>query len=99
MEVESSETEITRDEATTDEAAEGNQESEQLVAKRNTSTPVWKHFGFEADESGKPRNIRRPQCCICHQEVGAKDGNTSNLYSHLKKLAPKTAIPAIYTVT
>lgn len=40
MEVESGETEITRNKATTDEATEGGEESEQLVAKGNTSAPV-----------------------------------------------------------
>ena len=54
----------TRDEATINEAAEDGEESGQLVTKRNTSAPVWKHFGFEADESGKPRNVCRPQCII-----------------------------------
>ena len=49
MEVESSET-ATRDEATINEAAEDGEESGQLVTKRNTSTPVWKHLGFEADK-------------------------------------------------
>ena len=52
MEVESGETEITRDEATTEEAADGCEESKKIMAKRNTSVPVWKHFGFEANESG-----------------------------------------------
>ena len=54
MEVEAIETKTARDKATTDEAAEGGNESEQPLAKRNTSTPVWKHFSFEVDESGKP---------------------------------------------
>ena len=88
MEVEG-ESEITRDEATTAEAAERGEESEKLVAKQNTSTLMWKHFGFEADESGKPRQLCCPQCRICHQEVAAKDGNTSNLYSHLKNKHPE----------
>ena len=87
-----SETEINTNEVTTGdcgEAAEDGEESEQLMAKRNTSAPVWKHFGFEADESGKPRKLCRPRCRVCHQEVGAKDGNTSNLYSHLKNKHPE----------
>jgi len=58
------------------------------MAKRNTSTPVWKHFSFEANESGKLLNVCRPQCRVCHQEVGVKDGNTSNLYSRLKYKHP-----------
>ena len=52
MEVESGETEITRDEATTREAADGGEGSKKIMAKRNTSMTVWKHFGFEANKSG-----------------------------------------------
>ena len=58
MEVESSETKITRDKATTDEANEGGKESKQLMAKQNTGAPVWKHFSFEVVKS---RNLRL--CC------------------------------------
>ena len=49
----------------------------------------WKHFGFEADAMGKPQRLDRPRCHVCHQEVGTKDGNTSNLYSHLKNKHPE----------
>ena len=60
----------------------------ELVAKRKTIAPVWKHFGFEADEKGKPQSPDRPKCRVCQQEVAAKDGNTSNLTSHLKNRHP-----------
>ena len=60
----------------------------ELVAKRKTIAPVWKHFGFEADEKGKPQSPDRPNCRVYQQEVAAKDGNTSNLYSHLKNRYP-----------
>ena len=43
MEVESGET-AARDEATINEAAKDDEESGQLVTKRNTSAPVWKHL-------------------------------------------------------
>ena len=69
----------------------GNDETEpevELVAKRKTIAPIWKHFGFEADEEGKPQSPDRPICRVCQQEVAAKDGNTSNLYSHLKDRHP-----------
>ena len=36
----------------------------ELVAKKKTITPVWKHFGFEADEKGKPRSPDRPKCSL-----------------------------------
>ncbi len=73
-------------------AGEGEAEPEpvvELVAKRNTIAPVWKHFGFEADEKGKPRSPDHPKCRVCHQDVATKDGNTSNLYSHLKNRHPE----------
>ena len=60
----------------------------QLVANWKTIVPVWKHFGFEADEKGKPRLPDRSKCHVCQQEVAAKDGNTSNLYGHLKNCHP-----------
>ena len=87
MEIEG-EAEAIRDEATSVRAAEADIESEQLVAKRNTSAQVWKHFGFEADDNGRPRQLCRPQCRVCLTEVAAKDGNTTNLYSHLKNKHP-----------
>ena len=68
----------TDNEVTTGEAAKGDEETEELVAKKNTSGPVWKYFGFEADETGKPWKVDHPRCRVCYQEVGAKDGNTSN---------------------
>ena len=60
----------------------------ELVAKQKTIAPVWKHFRFKADEKGKPRSPDCPKCRVCQQEVAAKDGNTSNLYSHLKNRHP-----------
>ena len=62
MEIEG-EAEAIRDEATSVRAAEADIESEQLVAK--PSAQVWKHFGFEADDSGRPRQLCRPQCRVC----------------------------------
>jgi len=69
-EVESGETEITRDVATTGEAAEGGEES--IPTRQYGSTSVLNI----ANESGKLLNVL--PCCAYHQ-VGAKDGNTSNL--------------------
>jgi hypothetical protein len=87
-------------------AGKGEAEPEvELVAKQKTVALVWKHFGFEADEKGKPRSPDRSKCRVCHQEVAAMDGNTSNLCSHLKnrhlelyleveKKRPSTSRPA-----
>ena len=60
-----------------------------LVSKPRTTASVWKHFGFEPDENGNPKNPDRPTCRTCYLEVSAKDGNTTNLYSHLRNKHPK----------
>ena len=59
-------------------------DAEQLVAKPRSTSIIWKYFGFEADDKGKPRKTDRPICRLYQTEVSAKDGNTANLYSHLK---------------
>ena len=60
-----------------------------IASISKSSAPVWNHFGFEADESGKPRWLCRLRCRVCRQEVAAKDGNTSNVYSQLKTRHPE----------
>ena len=60
-----------------------------LVSKPRTTVSVWKNFGFELDEKGKPKNPDRPTCHMCYLEVSAKDDNTTNLYSHLRNKHPK----------
>ena len=55
----------------------------QLVSKKNTTAPVWRHFGFEQNR-GLPLDTNRPKCRVCYQEVPAKDCNMTNLYSHIK---------------
>ena len=62
---------------------EGSSMEKELVTKQNTKSHVWKYFSFEPDESGKPSKDH-PKCCLCKTEIAAKDGNTSNLFSHLK---------------
>ena len=44
----------------------------ELVAKQKTIAPVWKHFGFEADEKGKPRSPDRPKCTCVNMKWHAK---------------------------
>ena len=72
-----------------DQDAAGSAAKSELIDKRNTSAAVWKHFGFEANEAGRPRLPDRPRCRVCSQDVLAKHGNTSNLYSHLKNRHPE----------
>ena len=60
-----------------------------LVSKPNTKAFIWKYFGFEANEKGNPRSKNHPKFRLCRLEIAAKDGNTSNLYSHLKNNHPE----------
>ena len=38
-----------------DQDAAANAAESKLVDKRNSSAKVWKHFGFESNEAGRPR--------------------------------------------
>ena len=60
-----------------------------LISKRNTKAFVWKYFGFEPNEKGIPRSKDHSKCRLCGLQIAAKDGNTSNLYSHLKNKHPE----------
>ena len=56
-----------------------------LLPKSKTTSLVWEHFGFEADNSGqKPNTTETAVCRLCRRNVEAKGGNTSNLRSHLR---------------
>ena len=59
-----------------------------IVCKPNTTSQIWKHFGLECDDSGKPINADQVICCICDVVVRTKGGSTKNLYTHLKKHHP-----------
>ena len=56
----------------------------ELVAKKNTTSKVWKYFGFVPDEDGNPIDSDKPKCKLCFKSVSMKWANTSNLLSHLK---------------
>ncbi|XP_046724959.1 uncharacterized protein LOC124398726 isoform X1 [Silurus meridionalis] len=45
---------------------------------------VWKLFGFVRNSEGVLQENGFPICRLCHQVVASKDGNTSNMYSHLQ---------------
>lgn len=60
-----------------------------LKDKRNTTAKVWKYFGLRVDENGKVRDVDNPVCRLCYTPVSAKNGNTSNLYSHLMNQHPE----------
>ena len=36
--------------------------SQQLVQKKNTTSQVWRYFGFEPDSNGRPKNCDTPKC-------------------------------------
>lgn len=63
-----------------------------LVEKKNTKSPVWRYFAFEADTDGKPKDIDKPKCKLCQEDITARFGNTSNLYTHIRNKHP-----SIYT--
>lgn len=47
-------------------------------------SPVWKLFGFLMNGQGVVEENNFPVCTLCHQVVASKDGNTTNMYSHLQ---------------
>ena len=55
-----------------------------LVGKNGTKSAVWNYFGFRPDENGRAKEEDRPICRVCRIPVRAKNGNTSNLFSHIK---------------
>ena len=62
----------------------------QLVSKTKAKSPVWNYFGFKPGPDGRPEDQSATICRVCKRSVAAKGGNTSNLFSHLKKQHPKT---------
>ncbi|XP_017342190.1 uncharacterized protein LOC108275754 isoform X3 [Ictalurus punctatus] len=63
-------------------------EGDEPVKLYPPSTPrksaVWKLFGFVMNNEGVLEENGFPICRLCHQVVASKDGNTSNMYSHLQ---------------
>ena len=60
-----------------------------LIEKQKPKSVVWSFFGYKPNGNGKPMDESKPVCKICCGEVAVKDGNTSNLFSHLKHRHPK----------
>ena len=50
---------------------------DELVSKRNTKAYIWKYFGFQCDDKGKPRWKDHLKRHLCRVEIAAKDGNTT----------------------
>lgn len=62
-----------------------------LVSKKNTTSAVWQYFGFRPNEKGEAVNMDEAICKLCNKKVTARDGNTSNLRSHIRNHHPLTA--------
>ncbi|KAK0138123.1 Zinc finger BED domain-containing protein 1 [Merluccius polli] len=57
------------------------QSQTELVLKKGSHSVVWVYFGFKPDDEGQSRVI----CKACFSLVAAPQGNTTNLYQHLKR--------------
>lgn len=56
-----------------------------LIAKPKAKSLVWMYFGLKADSKGRPLNNGQCICRLCRKIVLAKNGNTTNLRSHLRR--------------
>lgn len=56
-----------------------------VIAKSRGKSLVWMYFGLKADAKGRPLNNGQCVCRLCRQIVMAKNGNTTNLRSHLRR--------------
>ena len=68
-----------------------------IVDKPNTTSPIWTYFGLGIDSNGKP-DKDKTLCRICESPVLSKGGNTSNLFTHLKRHHPKKFVELQYAV-
>ena len=62
-----------------------------LIPKKGTKSEVWRHFGL-AQENGMVVGKDKPVCRLCSVKVSAKDGNTTNLFAHLKTKHPEVYV-------
>lgn len=53
----------------------------ELAVKRGSSSIIWNWFGFRKADVEQTSVV---VCRVCGKNVSAKDGNTSNLFHHLK---------------
>ena len=63
--------------------------------KRNTKSCAWEHFGLKTTEDGKPVEDGSAVCRYCKRTVIARNGNTSNLFSHLRTRHPAKYVVAV----
>ena len=55
-----------------------------LLPKPNGKSKLWNYFGLRADEEGKAIDDGKVVCKLCRVTVVVRNGNTSNLKSHLR---------------
>uniref|UniRef100_A0A671SCA6 BED-type domain-containing protein n=1 Tax=Sinocyclocheilus anshuiensis TaxID=1608454 RepID=A0A671SCA6_9TELE len=55
---------------------------------KHSRSAIWKYFGYETNEHGKPKDTSKPICKSCYRAVLTKGANTSNLAKHLKDRHP-----------
>ncbi|KAL7863945.1 hypothetical protein AOLI_G00153650 [Acnodon oligacanthus] len=65
--------------------AEGEDQLKLFPPKNPRKSGVWKLFGFVMNTEGVVEENGFPICRLCHQVVASKDGNTSNMHSHLQR--------------
>lgn len=53
--------------------------------KRSWSLKIWTWFGFSPTDKAQTTVI----CKVCREEVRTSDGNTTNLFNHLRRQHPK----------
>ena len=65
---------------------EAQMEEDALGKKINSRSIIWNYFELKLDEKGYIRKDLedRPVCRTCKRSVSAKNGNTSNLFTHLR---------------
>ncbi|XP_072552290.1 uncharacterized protein [Salminus brasiliensis] len=64
---------------------EGEEQLKLYPPKNPRKSGVWKLFGFVMNTQGVVEENGFPICRLCHQVVASKDGNTSNMHSHLQR--------------
>ena len=64
-----------------------------LIPKKGTKSEVWHHFGL-TQENGMVVGKDKLVCRLCSAKVSTKDGNTTNLFAHLKTKHPELYVEA-----
>lgn len=62
-----------------------------VVVPSSMRSPLWKYFGFPADENREIITRAKIVCCICYTII-AYNKNTTNLSAHLTNKHPETLI-------